>query len=63
MSGEVKTLAGSGSSGAVDGVGTAASFYGPVGVCVDPSTGSIFVCDYGNEAIRKITQNGLFPFF
>ena len=56
--GVVSTLAGSGSQGAVDGTGTAASFYHPYGVAVDGS-GNVYVADGGNNEIRKITPAGV----
>lgn len=57
--GEVSTLAGdaSQSPGAADGVGKAASFDNPVGVSIGPS-GNLYVADFGNHAIRKITPAG-----
>lgn len=56
--GLVTTLAGSGSLGFVDATGAAASFSEPKGVAVD-SGGNVFVADYGNHAIRKITPAGV----
>ena len=56
-SGLVTTLAGSGTAGASDGVGTTASFNHPFGVAVDKS-GNIYVGDRDNNLIRKITQSG-----
>jgi sugar lactone lactonase YvrE len=55
--GTVSTLAGSRAPGAADGKGTAASFYGPTGVATD-NTGNVFVADYGNNLLRKITPGG-----
>ncbi len=52
--GVVTTLAGSGASGNADGMGAAASFSYPQGVAVDGS-GNVYVADYGNNEIRKIT--------
>jgi hypothetical protein len=57
-SGVVSTLAGSGSVGATDGIGTAASFYSPWGVGVD-AVGNVYVADAGNQKIRKITPVGV----
>ncbi|MEI6715503.1 MAG: immunoglobulin domain-containing protein, partial [Verrucomicrobiota bacterium] len=56
--GVVTTLAGSGSSGASDGPGTAASFDGPRGVAVDGS-GNVYVADSWNNMIRKVTSAGV----
>lgn len=55
--GDVTTFAGSGTAGAVDGNGTAASFRVPNGVTVDAS-GNIYVADYGNNLFRVITPAG-----
>lgn len=51
-SGAVTTLAGTaGATGATDGIGAAARFYGPGGIATDGT--NLFVTDYGNT-IRKI---------
>jgi Immunoglobulin domain/NHL repeat/Immunoglobulin I-set domain len=61
--GIVSTFAGtSGSSGSTDGTGSAARFSGPTGVAVDAS-GNVFVADYGNNVIRKITSVGIVSTF
>ncbi|MDB5012923.1 MAG: hypothetical protein JWQ25_1125, partial [Daejeonella sp.] len=57
-SGIVSTLAGSGSAGFADGVGTAASFSNPKGLAVD-SAGNVYVADAVNNRIRKITSEGV----
>jgi tetratricopeptide (TPR) repeat protein/sugar lactone lactonase YvrE len=55
--GVVSTLAGSaGSPGNVDGTGNGARFNGPWGLAVD-AAGNVFVADYNNAEIRKISPN------
>eukprot|EP00937_MAST-01D_sp_MAST-1D-sp2_P007871 g7871.t1 len=56
-SGDVTTVAGSGSSSFADGHGTSAHFNLPRGVAVD-GEGNIIVADYNNHRIRKITPSG-----
>jgi len=57
--GVVTTLAGTaGSSGTADGAGAAARFNWPTGVSVD-GAGNVFVADFGNNAIRKISTSGV----
>jgi sugar lactone lactonase YvrE len=60
--GLVSTLAGSGTAGKADGAGIAASFNQPRSVAVDAS-GNVFVADYGNHLIRKITSFGVVTTF
>jgi len=55
--GVVTTFAGSGSIGSADGVGTAASFYDPGGICFD-NNGNLLVADAMNNKIRRITPDG-----
>ncbi|MFN8290864.1 MAG: IPT/TIG domain-containing protein [Chitinophagaceae bacterium] len=54
----VTTLAGNGSAGSTDGTGSAASFTEPLGIAVT-STGNLYVADYGNQKIRKVTLAGV----
>jgi len=54
----VSTLAGDGTAGHKDGRGTAARFNEPFGVAVDSSM-NIYVADYSNHRIRKITAAGV----
>jgi sugar lactone lactonase YvrE len=72
-SGVVSTLAGlAGSEGTADGTGCAARFgafvhfgdtrFGPAGVAVD-SAGNVYVADWGNSTIRKITPSGVVSTF
>ena len=50
--GVVTTIAGSGVAGALDGTGTAATFYYPVGITTDGT--NLYVTEYMNNKIRKI---------
>jgi sugar lactone lactonase YvrE len=56
--GVVTTLAGSGTGQFADGTGKNASFNYPYGVAVD-SSGNIYVGDWNNNIIRKITSGGI----
>ena len=57
--GVVTTLAGTaGSSGSTDATGSAARFNRPLGVSVD-TAGNVFVADYANHTIRKVTSAGV----
>jgi len=56
--GMVSTLAGNGTYGFSDGIGSAAKFYFPKGVAVD-AYGNVFVADHDNSRIRKITTIGM----
>lgn len=55
--GSVSTLAGNGNDGFVDGMGSHAEFFVPIGIVADAS-GNIYVGDEGNSSIRKITSEG-----
>jgi len=58
--GTVSTLAGTaGSSGSTNGPGAAARFYHPFDVAADLHSGLVYVADYGNQLIRKITSAGV----
>ena len=56
-SGNVTTVAGNGEGGFADGNAATAQFYYPYGVAVD-KYGIIYVADYFNNRIRKITPTG-----
>ena len=51
--GQVTTLAGTGTEGFADGPGTNAQFNNPYGVAVAPN-GTVYVADQGNQRIRAI---------
>lgn len=53
--GVVTTVAGSNSSGIVDGIGALAKFYQPIGLVADGS-GNVYVADY--NVVRKISPDG-----
>lgn len=61
--GIVSTLAGSGVYGFADGTGSAASFRQPSGIAVDASGSNIYVADFGDHRIRKITATGVVSTF
>lgn len=56
--GVVTTLAGSGSAGSANGTGSAATFNEPIGVTVD-AAGNVYVADYINGLLRKVTAAGV----
>ncbi len=56
-SGVVTTLAGGSGPGTNDGVGTAAKLHEPRGIAID-SSGTLYVADYENELVRKVTSDG-----
>src|SRR5438445_458095 len=58
--GVITTLAGTGVPGFTIGEGPAAKMQinFPVGLCVD-STGNLYIADYGNNLVRKVTPAGV----
>ena len=57
--GVVTTLAGlSGTSGSANGTGTMARFNSPAGIEVAPN-GNLYVADFGNQVIRRVTPDGV----
>ncbi|WP_158542141.1 NHL domain-containing protein [Pedobacter chinensis] len=55
--GEVTTLAGNGTQGNLNGIGTNSSFNGPIMLAFDVS-GNLYVTDFLNNLIRKISLTG-----
>lgn len=53
--GSTTTVAGNGNDGFVDGEGTSAEFYVPIGIVIDRD-GNLFVGDEGNSSVRKISR-------
>jgi sugar lactone lactonase YvrE len=60
--GVVSTLAGGNGQGFGDGSGTAVKFNNPSAITID-SAGTLYVADYGNSVIRKVTQQGVVSTF
>ncbi|ESU19348.1 hypothetical protein FCR2A7T_19600 [Flavobacterium cauense R2A-7] len=58
INGVVSTFAGSGVAGFLDATGTAAKFYYPAGMAIDTND-NLYVADYSNHRIRKITSGGV----
>lgn len=58
-SGNVSTFAGNGTIGLKDGPGPAAAFSYPVSLALNEATGTLYVADFYNAAIRKITAAGV----
>jgi DNA-binding beta-propeller fold protein YncE len=57
--GVVSTVAGSGASTPfADGIGNAATFYGPQSITIDSTGTNLYVADTTNQRIRKIVING-----
>jgi sugar lactone lactonase YvrE len=61
-SGVVSVFAGTAANAYNDGVGVAAGFSGPAGIVIDGND-NLFVADYGNNVIRKITSAGVVTTF
>jgi hypothetical protein len=50
----VSTIAGTGNPGSGNGIGTAASFNQPFGICIN-AQGVLYVADTYNNQIRQLT--------
>ncbi|MFZ1250305.1 MAG: prepilin-type N-terminal cleavage/methylation domain-containing protein [Candidatus Microsaccharimonas sp.] len=58
QAGVVSTLAGNGTSGSADGTGSAARFWDPFAVSVNPATNAIYASETGNHRVRQISATG-----
>jgi DNA-binding beta-propeller fold protein YncE len=57
--GRVVTVAGSAAGGTDDGAGSAARFYEPNGIAYDPVDKALYICDFKNFEIRRMTIDGV----
>jgi sugar lactone lactonase YvrE len=59
-SGQVTTIAGAigGGTGSTDGIGYNARFYGPEGIVVTPDGSTLYVADFNNHTIRRLSLIG-----
>lgn len=55
----VTTLAGSGSSGTADGIGTAATFTSPFACALDATNTYLYILDYGGHTLRRLNLSSL----
>jgi hypothetical protein len=51
----VSTVAGTGKAGFADGSLNSAQFHNPKGIYFDEIEQSLFVCDYGNSRLRRVS--------
>ncbi|WP_208022776.1 T9SS type A sorting domain-containing protein [Flavobacterium jejuense] len=58
INGQVSTFAGTGIAGFQDGAALSAKFYFPAAMAID-SNDNLYIADYSNHRIRKITPDGL----
>ncbi len=55
----VSTIAGDEASGSANGTGPSARFYLPANMVFDKVSGCIYICDWFNNRIRKMTTDGV----
>jgi hypothetical protein len=55
----VTTIAGS-VQGLKDDKGLNACFFNPWGMCLNPHDECLYICDFRNHAIRKLTMQGIY---
>jgi len=58
-SANVTTLAGQATAGYKDATGATAKFSGPYAISCDLPTGDLYVADFNNQDIRKVTSGGV----
>jgi hypothetical protein len=59
----ISTFAGINSEpGLINGKGIQSKFNSPYGLCFNPNNNCLFLCDYNNNVVRKLTLNGIFVF-
>ncbi|MBI2301989.1 MAG: hypothetical protein HYU66_24055 [Armatimonadetes bacterium] len=56
--GLVTTLAGNGTAGSVDGLGSAARLNSPWGIARNPVDGALIVTEAGGQRVRRVTSDG-----
>jgi hypothetical protein len=59
LAGQVTTVAGSGVTGCVDGIGPNAAFSSPIYSIIDSNNQCLYVSDFDNHKIRKVTFEGI----
>jgi sugar lactone lactonase YvrE len=60
--GNIVTVAGSGTAGSDDGPAAVAKFKTPTSVAVNPATGDLFVADFANNRIRRVSGGNVTTF-
>ena len=59
FAGAVSTFAGTGVAGKTDGPAANATFFSPMGIAVNHTSGDLYISDFFNHTIRKITLQGI----